>query len=57
MAWINTVVRILVVGFYVYAMWYDITFIGLKFDPKFSKENIFMAGRLVFLTYWNMVSQ
>lgn len=57
MALTNAVIRALIVGFYVWSMWYDITKVGQKYiDKKFVDRPIFMAGRFIFLTYWNMVS-
>jgi hypothetical protein len=40
-------------------MWYDINHIGTKFinhlDPNIETVEVFMEGRLIFFTYWNMI--
>jgi hypothetical protein len=44
------ITRIFIVVFYVFTIFYDVNYVGLKFNPKLEKLGIFMAGRLMFIT-------
>lgn len=43
-------IRIFVAAFYAFTIWYDVNYVGMKFDPSVEKMGIFMAGRLMYLT-------
>lgn len=49
--------RTVLISIYLISMWYDIRFVGLNFDKKLKKLNLFMHGRFYLLTYWLGVRQ
>lgn len=53
---ILAILRLFVVVFYVSSFWYDVTYIGCKFDKRLEELNLVLQARWIYLTQWNMVS-
>lgn len=42
--------RVFLIVFYIFTLWYDVNFIGMRFNPEANEMNFFMEGRLYLLT-------
>jgi hypothetical protein len=45
-----SIYRVLVIAFYTFTLWYDINYIGMKYNQEAQRLNFFLEGRLYFLT-------